>query len=196
MSRPQKTLEFERTRIAANDMWSIASTLHFFAKEEVKRHPRNLVAAGLVFYAFTIEAALNHLGAELFVHWDEMERLSPVGKLKVIYEKAGIPFECGRDPLQIICGLFTFRNDCAHGKTMIVSGSRRIPTTVDVDEVFRKIEPYCPTDWDKFCELSNLERARNAVNAFLAEIRESTGVDFSLNVSGVTRFSTAEEQKL
>jgi hypothetical protein len=80
--------------------------------------------------AFFLEAALNHIGDELFEIWASLERkLDPESKLLLIASKLELPLDFSTRPHQTVREAIRLRNTLAHGKT----------TSVDV--VFTKTGP-------------------------------------------------------
>jgi hypothetical protein len=75
----------------------------------------NLQAA-IVFFAFTFEAYLNHVGGEDIKFWDEIDRISYAKKLTVLEKQLG--FDRSNPSFQTIQKLFEFRNNFAHGRTI------------------------------------------------------------------------------
>ena len=74
--------------------------------------------SGLMLTAFSFEAYLNHVGPESILCWEELEKLSPMAKLKVLCERLAIPMPAaGKRPLDTVQKLFDFRNAIAHGRT-------------------------------------------------------------------------------
>ncbi len=76
----------------------------------------NLQAA-TVFFAFTFEAYLNHVGAEELPFWDEIDRISYRKKLTVLSKHMGFENDLSKPPLQTILELFKLRDALAHGRT-------------------------------------------------------------------------------
>jgi hypothetical protein len=76
----------------------------------------NLQAA-TVFFAFAIEAYLNHVGAEELSFWNEIDRISYKKKLAVLSKQLGFTQDLSKPPFQTILQLFELRNALAHGRT-------------------------------------------------------------------------------
>jgi hypothetical protein len=76
----------------------------------------NLQAA-TVFFAFTFESYLNHVGAEELSFWDEIDRISYRKKLTVLSKHLGFTKDLSKSPLKTILQLFELRNALAHGRT-------------------------------------------------------------------------------
>src|SRR5262245_32361662 len=74
---------------------------------------------------FFLEAYLNHIGAELFPYWEQIERkLAPLDKLTMITHKIKLKPkpDMGKSPYQSFGKVFGFRNIMAHGKTETITG--------------------------------------------------------------------------
>jgi hypothetical protein len=75
----------------------------------------NLQAA-IVFFAFSFEAYLNHVGGEEIVFWDEIDRISYTKKLTALQKKLG--FDKSKPSFLTIKKLFEIRKNFAHGRTI------------------------------------------------------------------------------
>jgi len=75
----------------------------------------NLQAA-IVFFAFTFEAYLNHVGGKEIEFWDEIDRISHAKKLAVLEKHLG--FDKSKPSFQTVQMLFKLRDDFAHGRTI------------------------------------------------------------------------------
>jgi hypothetical protein len=84
----------------------------------------------MTFLAFTLEAFLNHCGSLAIPWWDKAERtLSTEAKLNIVMDLAKVDFKYEERPMQSLTTLLRFRNEIAHGKTVVtgfdLSRSRR-----------------------------------------------------------------------
>jgi hypothetical protein len=75
----------------------------------------NLQAA-IVFFAFTFEAYLNHVGEEEIKFWDEIDRISHIKKLNVLEKH--LNFDKSKPFFRTVNELFEIRNNFAHGRTV------------------------------------------------------------------------------
>lgn len=75
----------------------------------------NLQAA-IVFFAFTFEAYLNHVGEEEIKYWNEIDRISHAKKLTVLEKHLG--FDKSKPSFITVKELFEMRNNFAHGRTI------------------------------------------------------------------------------
>ena len=76
----------------------------------------NLQAA-TVFFAFTFEAYLNHVGAEELSFWNEIDRISYRNKLAVLSKHLPFEKDASKPPFKTVLELFELRNALAHGRT-------------------------------------------------------------------------------
>ncbi len=121
-------MEKKKKHVAAATTVYTASYLHAASRqalEEAKDNEKgsyyNLMIS-LVFSAFTIEAYLNHLGAEIIPFWLTIERsLSPSKKLEVIAVQLSKSIDYGRRPFQSFKSIFQLRDFLAHGRTEYIS---------------------------------------------------------------------------
>ena len=59
--------------------------------------------------AFTLEAALNHIGSKLFKCWADLNRLNPHAKLNLLAERLGVSLDYDKLPWQVLRVIFGFR---------------------------------------------------------------------------------------
>lgn len=97
-------------------IFHIAEQLFETAEKQNEGRLLNLQVAP-VFFAFSFEAYLNHVGEEEISYWSEIERISYENKLTVISKHLGLKIDKSRRPFQTIKDLFRFRNRLAHGRT-------------------------------------------------------------------------------
>lgn len=128
------------------------------------------VMASLVFSAFAFEAYLNHLGAEKFKFWGEIERVSAESKLKIIAGELKVEVEKSKRPWQTLFEVQRFRNLMAHGRTERIEGSG----TVDDPEVKGSID-LVEAKWEEFCREENAERALADVEEIIVLLHEAAG---------------------
>lgn len=114
MSHHEITHEVECKTYAA--LYHTAWHLLDLAEQSAEGSLLNLQAA-TVFFAFTFEAYLNHVGVEEIKFWDEIERISHVDKLTVLSKHLCFAKDQSRRPLQTMIALFKLRDALAHGRT-------------------------------------------------------------------------------
>lgn len=142
------------------------------------------IMASLIFAAFSLEAFLNHVGAHLFSSWDELERLPPLGKLKVISEKLRISLDHGSRPIQTAVALLKFRNELAHGKTSRILLPEKVEEEPESDELLFT-DAALDTDWEKFCNAEQLKRVHEDLDKLFRDIHSKSkmpGVIFSMGL--------------
>jgi len=91
-----------------------------------------------VFYAFTFEAYLNHVGYEEIEIWDEIDRISHSKKLRIIAKHLELKIDHSQAPFQAISELFALRNILAHGRT----------TAIDFECVRAEEPKLLSSDWN------------------------------------------------
>ena len=154
------------------EFWHTSYCLLELAKEDPKGSIHQF-RASLVFTAFAYEAYLNHIGPKIFKSWDALERLSPKQKTNVIAEKLSVVVNYGEMPFQIIRELFKFRNDIAHGKSVVLEGE-----DIQSLEKYNEDPHYLElrTDWEQSCTLENAENSRTQIEAAVHILHEAAGI--------------------
>jgi hypothetical protein len=154
-------------------LWRASSWTLELAKNEVEGSYYQIMAS-LIFTAFTLEAYLNHIGKKIFECWDDLERLSPAGKMNIIAEKLNIKSDNGKRPFQTVKKLLDFRNDVAHGKTITLSEEKFFQITDRNLDNYMQItfEP----DWSQYCTLDNAEQARCDVKIIIEKFHRSADI--------------------
>lgn len=98
-----------------------------------------LIEPIVVFTAFSIEAYINHLGAEQIGIWEELEKLPWKKKVVILHKIAHKQANWGEQPLQFAQQVFALRDKLAHGKPELVYG----PTCDTREEALDKMrEPW------------------------------------------------------
>jgi hypothetical protein len=157
------------------EMWHASYVMLGKAEENPEGSFYQLMAS-LIFTAFTLEAYLNHIGPSIFKCWDDLEQLSPKRKLNLIAEKLKIERDDSNRPFQTVAKLFKFRNDVAHGKTVRLKSENRIKV-VDLDRTLnQRLGERLETPWQKYCSLTNAERAREDVKIIIQKLHKGSGV--------------------
>jgi hypothetical protein len=126
----------------------------------------------LVFSAFAVEAYLNHAGERKINNWSEIEKNEPLEKLRVMYSYLHLEFDPSKRPIQTIKQLFKFRNFMAHGRTKNIkaSGLLRKPRPDPGEDLIE-------TEWEKFCNENEAERAISDVKKVLEILCEAAGLE-------------------
>jgi len=181
-------IESERTVHTYSEMWHTSNCLLEMAKE-ADEGAFHLLMGSMVFRAFSLEAYFNHVGEKLFIHWSDLETLSPKSKLNVIAERLELEVNYGERPWQVLRELFGFRNDIAHGKTITISESEeKSLERYHKNPTWKRAE----TDWEKYCTPRNAERARVEVGAIIKAIHDAAKIpddylfDFGMAVGGAS----------
>jgi len=167
-SSPKVTIKKEREVNTYADMWHTSHCLLDKGLKDQKGSYHQFMAS-LVFTAFTLEAYFNHIGPQIFNCWPDLERLGPKEKLNVIAECLDVKIEYGKRPWQIIKHLFGFRNDIAHGKSLLIGVSKIVPHKKFSD---KRLGEWVKTDWEKYCTKTNAQKAREDVEAIINELHK------------------------
>lgn len=130
------------------------------------------IMTSLTFSAFTLEAFSNHVGEKLLDYWDNIERISPMDKQKVLHTHLKLKYDLSIRPLQTANNVFKFRNSIAHGKTEIISGEffyKDYPELKPGEELVK-------TKWEEFVTTANAERALEDIVKIVEYLNEAAGL--------------------
>ena len=130
------------------------------------------IMTSLTFSAFTLEAYLNHVGQQRISYWSEIEKITPLQKLKVLYDIAKLPYDASKRPIQTANELFKFRNDMAHGKTEKLV----IDVTVSAKEALTKGN-YIQTRWEQYCNLKEAKRALEDIESIVEYLAKALDLE-------------------
>ncbi|OPZ85993.1 MAG: Modification methylase BamHI [bacterium ADurb.Bin429] len=160
----------KRTVIAYSELWHTSYVLLQKGIED-EQGSHHLFTASIIFTAFTLEAYFNHVGSKIFPAkcWSSLERSRPQQKLDVISEHLNIPVDYGIRPWQVMRTLYPVRNDIAHAKTTVVSGSSVMP----YDEYGRSLPELLLDKWQQYCTQSQALIVRDDVEKIVFAIYEA-----------------------
>lgn len=122
--------------------------------------------------AFSFEAYLNHVGSEVLESWAELEKLSPLGKLRVLAEALSLQIPAaGTRPVQTLKELYLFRNTVAHGRSAEI---RTEPAVKTVDNYQHHLYEPLLTDWERLVRTEKFAvKARTDAEAVMQLIQAS-----------------------
>jgi hypothetical protein len=128
---PMLVTTYEAEDLPHRLMWSIVKEQAALA-EERERDWSNASLIAMVFAFHAMEAYLNYVGLRLAPEIWENERghfqkSGFKGKLHEVLDRAGLPWEPSKRPLQTVVGLQKLRNAIAHGKPEKRVGSVQHP---------------------------------------------------------------------
>ncbi|MDI6853684.1 MAG: hypothetical protein QME75_08800 [Deltaproteobacteria bacterium] len=169
---PKAQVYKERTIHTYSELWHGSGVLLQRAKGEPKGSYW-LWMGSLILTAFAFEAYLNHIGPKLFSYWDALETLSPENKLNVICEKLKIDLPKNNRPRQTVHGLFRFRNNLAHGKTITIKERFEI----DVNQCTDKFLANQKATWETYCTKRNSDRVREDIEKVMRLIHEKANLE-------------------
>lgn len=130
------------------------------------------IMLSIVFSAFSLEAYLNHVGERKVEFWEEIEKITPMQKLKVLYSCLGMKFDSSRRPIQTVNQIFKFRNFMAHGRTENIEGTGVMKT-----ESPEPAQNLVETEWEKFCNIKEAARAIEDVKEIIESLCEEAGLE-------------------
>jgi hypothetical protein len=123
-----------------------------------------------VLTAFTFEAYLNHIGAQIMGDWPAHERFAMWSKFKLLRKTLGVTFPGGKSvrPLKTVAELFTFRDSLAHGKSLELKDEKKQSLAVFEREHSDLIGSQLRTDWESRIRTSAFaQRAREDVEVVI-----------------------------
>src|SRR5438445_7886600 len=119
----------------------------------------------LLYSALAAEAFLNHIGPQVFPHWEPLKKkLSPQEKLDVIAAAKGVKFSWGAEPYQSLAEVIRFRNLVAHAET------------TDVDYTVLSDGRVVSSHWQSYCQLDVAERISASIEALIKTLPKELGV--------------------
>lgn len=162
----------EREFVTYAEHWHSSRTFLQLGIENPKGSYHQFLGS-IVFAAFTLEAFLNHIGETIFESWEELERLPPKAKLKVICEKLRIKPDFASMPWQIVPEIFGIRDKVAHGKNEIL----RDEQLLSVDDYDEKMGEILRARWQEYATRENAERVREHLEKLCRNIWAETDFD-------------------
>lgn len=173
MRPPKAKVEKTRTVHTYSELWHASSCL----LETGRKEPRGAswqYLSSIILTAFTFEAYLNHAGKALIACWDDIERLPPLGKFKLLCEFLKVEFPKGgaARPMQTINDVIEFRNTMAHGRTGQLEMK---PQTRDINNrLDQQLGDRPQRDWELRIKTSDFaDRAREDVESVLKLLHEA-----------------------
>jgi hypothetical protein len=138
--------------------------------QKYRRGNRYTALSSLLLRAFTFEAYLNHLGERHLNLWDARKYLRWFEKLNRICQRLNITPDESARPYSTLRPLFNFRNLMAHGKSETINEEREVDSE-DADGPFWPL-----TEWEKFCTVENVERAKQDITVIIIELHKQAGL--------------------
>lgn len=96
-----------------------------------------LLQAAKVFSFFTLEAYLNHIGHEEVEKWDTYQHFPFNNKIQAVAQALGIEGSLNNLLMTHISALRAFRNDMAHGKTLVRTGTIKTKDEPNFNEMWK-----------------------------------------------------------
>lgn len=173
MERPRKVVvKKERSVHTYAELWHASRCILNAGAEQPKASSWQFLSSAML-TAFAFEAYLNHVGPRTIECWEQLDRLPPWSKFKLLCETLGVKFPDGPGarPLLTIVKLLDFRNTIAHGRSMEIKAK---PVLRDVNEQLDAYLGERPlTDWERLIQTSDFAtRAREDVQAAIELLHE------------------------
>jgi|SRR6266850_2748727 len=164
--------QVDRTVLTYSVLWRVVHSLLPTPPDEPSFE--RCLALG-VLCAFTFEAYLNHVGAQLLSSWPSIERrLGPREKLEVIEELLKFETDRSRLPFQALGEILAFRDAVAHGKTTTLQAKgTEYPLPGEEDED-RSRGPGPLTPWEKMCKPATIRRWIASVEGMVTALHSHT----------------------
>lgn len=125
----------------------------------------------IIVAAFKLEAYLNRIGTRLFPYWDDLERLSPRSKLRIIASRLDVTPDFGLRPFQTITELLKARDALAHGKPQILTEEGVLGS--GTREELRRQKPL--TKWETLCTIEFAQQAYEDTEEIADKLWEAAG---------------------
>lgn len=172
-SNKKVEVQKESDTIAYSELWKTCDVLYKKANED-SVGCFHLFKASLVFAAFTFEAFLNHVGSKKCPCWPYLERrLGPEEKLGLISEHIGLKVDYNQLPWKILKELLPFRHSHAHAKSKKFVEKKTLPID-GYEDYLNTIER---SNWDKYCNQTEVARIRNQLEKMMREIWTTAGFE-------------------
>lgn len=174
----RKTVSAHRTIRTFALLWSVSYDC--FQRAENDENGRTfMLCASMVFSAFTVEAFLNHVGANRIEFWDYIERNSWRNKLKLFSMRFGISIDYRKRPFHTVKLMFQFRDALAHGKTKTMTED----TIQNLREGQRPTLPM--TKWEKKITLRNAKLYLHDIDAVVHIFCDKANFDY-IKLTGIS----------
>lgn len=163
-----------RTVLSYAEFWHTANML-IESGNEVPQGSSHAFRAALIFQAFTLEAALNHIGNIVYKSWPQIERqLGPEKKIILISEKLELTQDYSKPPWQIVGELLAYRNALAHGKTEVVEAAYEEEVRDYMDKRFFE---FAPTKWESFATKQNALKVKKDLRIIIESLYKAAEIE-------------------
>ena len=130
--------------------------------------------SSILISAFRFEGLTNQIGCILIPYWEEIEKISWKSKLKVICSVLKISFNPGERPFQTIFELFSFRDQLAHPKPIIL-WQKKCCKRENIENARRT---WPKTKWEKMCSIEFAERCSEDIRQIGKTFCEKSQIDW------------------
>lgn len=143
------------------------------------------VMASILFNAFTFEAYINHLSRIKLDNFEKIERKSTFYKYKLLCNMFSVEINYNKRPQKTLENLFKFRNEIAHGKTIVKEVNKEVIVS---DKYFKSenFDKYMPkVFWEEYCVEKNAIEVGEDIQKLIIELNLKAGEgDFPFVNSG------------
>lgn len=171
ITKPKKaTVTKERTLHMYSEMWHASDCVLKAGLAEPRGSTWQFLSS-TVLTAFAFEAYLNHVGPTVFACWEQLERLPPWSKFKLLCETLGVQFSNGQGmrPLQTIVELLEFRNTMAHGRSIEIKPKPELRDLNDKLDAYLGELPLA--HWERLVKTADFaQKAREDVHKVLEKL--------------------------
>lgn len=151
------------------DLWHGANVLQGMA-EASEEGSYYTIMASLLMRAFAFEAYLNHLGAKRISYWEDIDSIRVMDKFSVLGKDCRIAPDWSRRPYQALKTLFKFRNQIAHGQSVVLTASMEVPADTEPHQHMPRAA------WEEFSTIEHALRTKEDVEAVIVELHKAAGL--------------------
>lgn len=145
---------------------------------------RGAALTAITLSALALEALLNAIGDQMVDHWDEFDRLAPLGKLRLVAQALGVKIDTGAEPWQGFKKLFRLRNEIAHAKPQLVKTSRRLTAEQFNDENSGKTFYVPESNLEANLTIDNGKYATETCRTIFGILADAVPADKRLGITG------------
>jgi hypothetical protein len=151
-------------KYSAHHLLLITAKIAAEATPSDRADERRLSLTAIVMSALALEALVNAAGEELIEHWDDFDKLSPWGKLRLVATHLNFDLDAGKQPWQDIKWLIRLRNDIAHARPEKILTERWLTREEMRAEIDGEVIHYPESTLEKKLTQGGASRAVGAVN--------------------------------
>lgn len=152
------------------ELWHASRCVLLAGQKEAKGSNWQFLSSAIL-TAFAFEGYLNHIGVQLDMDWERVEREPPLTKFDWICQRLNIEFPKGKRPRQTLEELFKFRSDLAHPRTVQIAPAATMRDLNDKLDEHLGERPLA--HWEQLIKTDDFAmRAREDVEAILGVVHK------------------------